>query len=198
MMLTEVTPVPTVALPVEEMKDHLRLGSGFADDGLQDGLIETSLRAAMAAIEGRIGKMLFQRRFLWVLECWRDEEQALPVSPVASLVSVTLVDGAGAEVLVPTTAYRLVKDLHRPRLAGKGTSLPTIPTEGSVNVVFDAGFGAAWTDIPVDLRQAVLLLAGEFYEHRHDDGAQAAGLPFGVVTLIERWRTVRILGGGKK
>ncbi|MFM7332984.1 MAG: hypothetical protein ACKO1H_01005 [Tabrizicola sp.] len=198
MMLTEVTPVPTVALPVEEMKDHLRLGSGFADDGLQDGLIETSLRAAMAAIEGRIGKMLFQRRFLWVLECWRDDEQALPVSPVESLVSVTLVDAAGAEVVVPATAYRLVKDLHRPRLAGKGTSLPTIPTDGAAKVVFDAGFGPAWTDIPVDLRQAVLLLAGEFYEHRHDDGAQAAGLPFGVVTLIERWRTVRILGGGKK
>jgi len=198
MMLTEETPVPSVALPVEEMKDHLRMGSGFADDGLQDGLIEAHLRAAMAAIEGRIGKMLFQRRFLWVLECWRDAEQALPVSPVTGITSLTLVDAAGGEVVVPGAAYRLVKDLHRPRLAGKGTALPTIPTEGLVKVVFDAGFGPAWTDIPVDLRQAVLLLAGEYYEHRHDDGAQAAGLPFGVVTLIERWRTVRILGGGKK
>lgn len=198
MMLTEETPVPSVALPVEEMKDHLRMGSGFADDGLQDGLIEAHLRAAMAAIEGRIGKMLFQRRFLWVLECWRDAEQALPVSPVTGITSLTLVDAAGGEVVVPGAAYRLVKDLHRPRLAGKGAALPTIPTEGLVKVVFDAGFGPAWTDIPVDLRQAVLLLAGEYYEHRHDDGAQAAGLPFGVVTLIERWRTVRILGGGKK
>lgn len=198
MMLTEETQVPLLALPVEEMKDHLRMGSGFADDGLQDGLIETYLRAALAAIEGRIGKMLFQRRFLWVLECWREDEQAMPVAPVSSVVSVTLVDAAGGEVVVAPTAYRLVKDLHRPRLAGKGTVLPTIPSDGAVKVVFDAGFGAAWTDIPVDLRQAVLLLAGEFYEHRHDDGSQAAGLPFGVVTLIERWRTVRILGGGKK
>ena len=198
MMLTEETQVPLAALPVEEMKDHLRMGSGFADDGLQDGLIETYLRAALAAIEGRIGKMLFQRRFLWVVECWRDEEQALPVAPVSGVVSVTLVDAAGGEVLVPGAVYRLVKDLHRPRLAGKGSALPTIPSGGSVRVVFEAGFGAAWTDIPVDLRQAVLLLAGEFYEHRHDDGAQAAGLPFGVVTLIERWRTVRILGGGRK
>jgi uncharacterized phiE125 gp8 family phage protein len=198
MMLTEETPVPQAALPVEEMKDHLRMGSGFGDDGLQDGLIETCLRASLAAIEGRIGKMLFQRRFLWVLDCWRDDEQALPVAPVSSLVSVTLVDAVGGEVAVAPAAYRLVKDLHRPRLAGKGGSLPTIPGEGVAKVVFDAGFGAAWTDIPVDLRQAVLLLAGEYYEHRHDDGAQAAGLPFGVVTLIERWRTVRILGGGRK
>lgn len=190
--------MPQAALPVEEMKDHLRMGSGFADDGMQDGLIETHLRAAMAAIEGRIGKMLFQRRFLWVLDGWRDAEQALPVAPVSGIVSLTLVDAAGSEVVVPATSYRLVKDLHRPRLAGKGAALPTIPSDGAVKVVFDAGFGSAWTDIPVDLRQAVLLLAGEYYEHRHDDGTQAAGLPFGVVTLIERWRTVRILGGGRK
>ena len=197
MMLTEETPVPSGALPVEEMKDHLRMGSGFADDGMQDGLIETYLRAAMAAIEGRIGKMLFRRRFLWVLEGWRDAEQALPISPVTEIDSLTLVDAAGAEVVVPANTYRLIPDLHRPRLAGKGTSLPAIPSDGLVKIVFPAGFGAAWTDIPVDLRQAVLLLAGEYYEHRHDDGAQAAGLPFGVVTLIERWRTVRILGGGR-
>jgi uncharacterized phiE125 gp8 family phage protein len=197
MMLTEETPVPSLALPVEEMKDHLRLGSGFADDALQDGLVESYLRAALAAIEGRIGKMLFRRRFLWVLDCWRDTEQALPVAPVASIVSVTLVDAMGAETVVPPASYRLVPDLHRPRMAGRGTSLPTVPADGTVKVVFEAGFGPAWGDVPVDLRQAVLLLAGEYYEHRHDDGAEHAGLPFGVGALIERWRTVRILGGGR-
>ena len=141
MMLTEETPVPSAALPVEEMKDHLRLGSGFADDALQDGLIESQLRAAMAAIEGRIGKMLFRRRFLWALEGWRGEEQALPVAPVASIVSVTLVNALGGEVVVAPASYRLIPDLQRPRLAGLGTSLPTIPTDGMVKVVFDAGFG---------------------------------------------------------
>ncbi len=70
-----------------------------------------------------------------------------------------------------------------------------VPPDGMVRVVFEAGFGSAWTDIPVDLRQAVLLLAAEYYEHRHDDGTQGAGFPFGVVTLIERWRNVRLLGG---
>ena len=174
MMLTEESPVPSGVLPVEEMKDHLRMGSGFADGGLQDGLIETYLRAAMAAIEGRIGKMLLRRRFLWVLEGWRDAEQALPVAPVAGIVSVTLVDAAGGEVVVPGASYRLVPDLHRPRLAGRGAALPAIPSEGMVKVVFEAGFGPAWTDVPVDLRQAVLLLAGEYHEHRHDDAAQGA------------------------
>ena len=35
MMLTEQTAVPAAALPVQALKDHLRLGSGFADAGLQ-------------------------------------------------------------------------------------------------------------------------------------------------------------------
>ncbi|WP_431300151.1 head-tail connector protein [Tabrizicola sp. BL-A-41-H6] len=198
MMLTEETTVPGAALPVQDLKDHLRLGSGFSDGSIQDALLESYLRAALAAIEARIGKMLYQRRFRWVLDCWRDgDEQALPVAPVGGIVSVTLVDVAAAETLVPAAAYRLIPDLHRPRLAGKGTALPTIPASGLVKVVFDAGFGTTWAEVPADLRQAVLLLAAEFYEHRHDDNTQAAGLPFGVVTLIERWRTVRILGGGR-
>ena len=50
--------------------------------------------------------------------------------------------------------------------------------------------------VTADLAQAVMLLAAEYYEHRHDAGVRSGGLPFDVVTLIERWRTVRVLGGG--
>lgn len=68
MMLIELTPVPGAALPVQALKDHLRLGTGFADGTMQDGLVESCLRAAMAAIEGRIGKTLISRSFKLVLE----------------------------------------------------------------------------------------------------------------------------------
>ncbi len=61
MMLVEQTTVPGAALPVAEFKDHLRLGTGFADDGVQDGVLEAYLRAAMAAIEARTGKILLTR-----------------------------------------------------------------------------------------------------------------------------------------
>jgi len=197
MMLIEQTSVPQAALPVQALKDHLRLGTGFADDGMQDELIVGYLRAAMAAIEGRIGKMLISRRFLLTLEDWRrGGEQALPVAPVSAVVSVTLVDELGAAVAVDPARYRLVRDTHRPKLMASGAMLPLVPSDGRVEVVFDAGFGVAWAAVPADLAQAVLLLAAEFYERRHEAGLRASGLPFGVVTLIERWRTVRVLGGG--
>lgn len=194
MMLTEVAPVPDGALPVQAMKDHLRLGTGFSDDGMQDALIAGYLRAALAAVEGRIGKALIARRFSLALVRWRDRAaQALPLAPVGQVVSVTLVDGAGVAVALAGSRWRLEVDMHRPRLVASGSLLPEIAEGGRAEVVFDAGFGA-WDAVPADLRQAVLLLAAQYHELRHET-AQAA-MPFGVMALIERWRTVRVLGGG--
>ena len=196
MILTEETPVPSVALPVEEMKDHLRMGSGFADDGLQDALIETHLRAALAAIEGRIGKALIARTYKLVLQDWRQgNEQPLPVAPVSAIASVTVYDAANVATVIAADRWQLVVDMARPKLAAVGVLLPVVPMDGRAEVVFTAGFGAAWGAVPADLAQAVLLLAAQYYEDRHDSG-QAAGLPRAVQVLIERWRTVRVLGGG--
>lgn len=195
-MLTEVTPVPQAALPIAALKDHLRLAGGFALAPDQDGLLESYLRAAMAAIEGRIAKALIQRSFAWEIEQWGDPSgQALPIAPVAAVQSLTLYAEDGTPTVIPPTQFRLVRDLHRPRIAGSAGLLPDVPTDGRAVVEFDAGFGLTWADVPPDLQQAVMLLAAEFYEHRHDDASQGAGLPFAVVTLIERWRQVRVLGG---
>ena len=197
MLLTELTTIAGGALPVQGLKDHLRLGTGFSDSGMQDGLIEGYLRSAMAAVEGRIGKVLMTRQFKLTLEDWRDgAEQSLPVAPVSSVVSVTLYTLAGVATVVAADRYRLVQDTHRPKLASAGYLLPAVPTEGRVEVVFDAGFGAAWANVPPDLQQAVFLMAGHFYEHRNEFAEAAPGLPYPVQALIERWRIVRVLGGG--
>ena len=197
MLLTEQTTVPLSALPVQELKDHLRLGTGFADSGMQDGLIESYLRAAMAAVEGRIGKALIARRFLLQLEDWRDaSEQALPVAPVTGIVSVTLFTVTNVASVVAADRYRLVPDTHRPKLAAGGYLLPMVPSDGRIDVVFDAGFGATWASVPPDLQQAVYLLASHYYEHRNEFAEVPPGLPYPVQALIERWRIVRVLGGG--
>jgi uncharacterized phiE125 gp8 family phage protein len=196
MLLTELTTISGGALPVQALKDHLRLGTGFSDSGMQDGLIESYLRSAMAAVEGRIGKVLMTRQFRMTLEDWRDaSEQALPVAPVSAVVSVTLYNLVGAATVIAADRYRLIQDNHRPKLAAAGYLLPTVPTEGRIEVVFDAGFGAVWAQVPADLQQAVFLMAGHFYEHRNEFAEATPGLPYPVQALIERWRTVRVLGG---
>lgn len=198
-MLIELEGVPEAALPLEAMKAQLRLGTGFGDEDVQDALIAGYLRAALAAIEARIGKALFLRDFRWVLRCWRETgAQALPMAPVRAIAALRIVDAAGAGVTIDPARYGLAPDIHRPRLVAKGASLPVIPEGGQAEIAFQAGFGATWSEIPADLRQAVLLLAARYHEFRHEAAMEAGVMPFGVGPLIEPWRNVRVLGGGAR
>jgi uncharacterized phiE125 gp8 family phage protein len=195
MILIEQAPVADAALPLQEFKDHLRLGTGFTDDGAQDALLKRLIRAGIAGIESRISKMLIQRAFVYTVENWRDPgDQTLPVAPVQSITSVTLLDVLGTPTVVDPTRYVLVRDTHRPRLAASGVLLPNIPIDGTAEIIFQAGFGPVWADVPADLQQAVMLLAGHYHEHRVE--ADTGTMPFGVSALTERWRTIRVLGGG--
>lgn len=192
-MLVEETSVPVAALPVAEFREHLRLGTGFAEDGLQDTVLESFLRAAMSAVEARTGKVLLSRAFFWTLEAWRSAQaQTLPVAPVTELTEVTLTNRAGEEVMVASSSYRLVADTQAPQMRSTSACLPQIPEGGTATVRFEAGFGAVWTDVPVDLRQAMLMLAAHYYEYRHDTALQGGCMPFGVSSLIERYRPVRL------
>lgn len=155
------------------------------------------LRAAIAAIEVRIGKALIQRSFSWNLTAWRDgSAQNLPVAPVQQVSAVKLTDRSGLESLVDAEKYRLEKDSQRSRLVANAGTLPAVPSGGSVEIVFDAGFGAAWSDLPVDLAQAVFLLAAHYYDNRKGEGGRDELMPFGVMALIEAHRNVRLFGGG--
>lgn len=196
MMLMEQTQMATAALPVAEFRDHMRLGTGFDDDGVQDGGLETFLRAAIAAVEGRTGKVLISREFLYTLRAWRDlGAQVLPVAPVTAINSFAIVDRTGAETTIDAAKYMLEQDMQRPRLVSTGFVLPQIPVAGEARIAFTAGFATRWSDLPADLAQAVFLLAAHYYEHRHETAVGEALMPFGVRTLLERYRTLRLFGG---
>ena len=197
MVLTEVSAPPSAAMPVRAFAEHLRLGSGFADDGSEDAVLELYLRAAMAAIEARLARALLARDFSWTVGRWRDDaSQGMPIAPVRSVASITLVEPDGSETVVDPEAWSVLRDAQRPRLVGRfGRSLPRIPRAGHAEVRFNAGFGEAWEAVPVDLRQAVFLLAAHFYENRSEGNAVAGSMPFGVLVLIEAYRATRIGGG---
>lgn len=197
MILTEVSAPPSAAVPVRAFAEHLRLASGFADDGSQDAVLEHYVRAAMAAIEARLGRALLARDFAWTVTRWREDTcQVLPIGPVRSVSEVKLVDADGAQTQADPGAWSVIRDSQRPRLVGKfGRSLPKIPRAGHAEIRLNAGFGEAWGDVPADLRQAVFLLAAHFYENRAEGATPAGSLPFGVLVLIEAYRATRIGGG---
>lgn len=196
-MLIEQGQVPAEDLPLAEFAAHLRVGTGFDPDDLQAKLLEAYFRSALAVVEGRTGKALLSRRFLWSGPAWTGggSAQALPTAPVTEVIEVALVNASGQRQIIPTARWSLRQDLHRPRIEAVGPDLPPVPAGGRAEVVFQGGFGATWQAIPAELRQAVLLMAAEFYELRHAGPEAMGGLPATVLALIEGWRTVRLFGG---
>lgn len=195
MMLIEQTTVPESALPVEKLRAHLRLGTGFADDTLQDAVLVGFLRAAIAAVEARTGKALIEREFVLSLTEWYGPSmQVLPLAPVVAVTTVTRIDRVGMRSEVDNELYWLERDMHQPRVRSVGSVLPGVPSDGAVEIAFRAGFGSAWDDMPADLAQAVMLLAAHYYEFRNETTLSEGCMPFGVTSLIERYRVMR-LGG---
>lgn len=192
MIMVELTSVPAAALPVAALSDHLRLSSGFADDGSQDAMLEGCLRAAMAAIEARIGKALVQRQFVLTLTEWQSgDAHALPIAPVVSVESVKLISRGGQETLVDRARYGLRKDTHRPMVVASST-LPVPASGGAIEVLLTAGYGADWAAVPADLQQAMLGLAADFYNLDATAPRQLSGQ---VLALIEPYRQIRLRGG---
>ena len=197
-MLTEETNFADAALPLAEFKAHLTIGTGFADTGSQDATLNSYLRAAISAIESRTGKSLIQRPFAWSIYAWRnDAGEVFPIAPVLSITELLSTDIDGAQSGLDLALVRIEADLHGPVLRPKGICLPSIPSGGSITVRFDAGMAADWGGLPSDLAHAVILLAAHYYEYRDDTALSDGCMPFGVSSLVQRYRPVRLhLGAG--
>ncbi|WP_299560559.1 head-tail connector protein [uncultured Sulfitobacter sp.] len=197
-MLIEETNVPDDALPVDTFKAHMRMGTGFADTEVQDVVLRGFLRAAMTAIEARTGKALIEREFTLSVNALRNSQAlALGMAPVTVIAALTLVAHDGASQEIDPAAYWLERDTQTPRLRAAGAALPCPDRGGELRLRFLAGFGPDWDDVPSDLQQAVLMLAAHYYEYRHDTGLSGGCMPFGVTSLIERYRNLR-LGVGER
>ncbi len=196
MMLVEETTVPQAALPVDLFKNHLRMGSGFSDDAVQDPVLEAYLRAALAAVEARTGKITISRSFSLTVSTWREPDtHPLPVAPVSEIVSIEVISSDGTITFVDEASYVLRQDTDRPLISAVGSMLSSIPKDGKAKITATVGFGPDWADLPADLAHAIMMLAAHFYEHRHDTSGARQTMPFGVASLLDRFRPVRLFGG---
>jgi uncharacterized phiE125 gp8 family phage protein len=149
-MLIEETNIPDAVLPVAAFKAHMRMGTGFAEDTLQEAVIAGFLRAAIAAVEARTGKVLIERQFTQVIQKSGPVEVVpLGVAPVSEVVEVQSLTRSGAARVVDADAYWLERDAQTPRLRAVGSSLGQLEVGGEMRVRMQAGFGTAWEDVLV-------------------------------------------------
>lgn len=192
-MLIEETSVPDAVLPIDALKAHIRASSGFGQNDIQDDVLRSFFRAAMSAIEARIGKALIERVFEWTSSGWADpQRQQLPIAPITAISRITLVAHDGVQSDLDPATYWLKRDAQAPSVRPKNGTLPCPESGGEVLVQFSAGYAATWEDIPRDLQQAVMMLAAHYYEYRQDTGLAGGCMPFGVTSLIERFRMLRL------
>lgn len=193
MLLTETAPAAANPVPLREMAAHLRLASGFSDDGSEDSLLELYLRNATAVIERRTAKALISRSYVLQVVCWnRSGHLRLPLGPVSSIESIELIR-PGSTIALTSDEWVLEPGLSRQRLTGPGGgALRPLPHGGLASLTLTAGFGPSWNEVPDDLRQAVLLLATHYYENRSGDLGLDNGLPFGIGPILERYQPMRL------
>lgn len=193
-MVIELTSVADAALPVEAFKAHLRMGTAFSVEDVQDEVLTGFLRAAIAGIEARTDKVLIARDFsVTCHNVRRRDVLGLPLAPVSGIARVVAVSAEGIETDLTLERFRLEQDAQVPRLRGP----IAVPSQGELRVELVAGYGATWDEVPADLRQAVMMLAAHYYEYRDDTALSPGCMPFGVSSLIERYRHIRIGRGAE-
>jgi uncharacterized phiE125 gp8 family phage protein len=120
-----------------------------------------------------------------------------PVSPVIGITTFAYTDTAGdPQTLSAGTGYQLDtnRDPGRVTVPVSG-SWPAVQT-GKVNAVqitFTAGYGAA-SDVPDDIKHAIKLLVGHWYENREAalTGAVSKEMDFAVKALLAQHKMVEI------
>ncbi|MCG3168189.1 MAG: hypothetical protein POELPBGB_03989 [Bacteroidia bacterium] len=174
-----------------EAKTHCRVD--ISDD---DALIDRLITAARRRVEHDSLHALLTQTWELVLGGFPDADRIeLPYPPLQSITSVTYVDSAGASTTWSSSNYHADTDSTPGRLvAAYGVSWPTFTPRpySAVRVRYVAGWTAA-DSVPAELRQAVLLLVGHWYEQREavlvgNAGVGAVPLPLAYDALIADYR----------
>ena len=184
---------PTVEpVSLAEAKAHLRIDIDD-DDTLIGGLIT----AARSHLENTARPKLAMINQTWeyIADSWPagDTLQLRPY-PLQSVLSITYTDDDSAESTFSSGSYQVDTHTQPGRLRLKSSvSWPGVSLRemNGLAIRFVAGYGAAGSAVPVQLRQAILLLVGHWYENREPvltTGMMAAPLPMTVDALFRNWR----------
>lgn len=177
-----VNPAAPSAEPITltEAKSHL-----LVDDTSQDGLIGTYIKAARLHVEAYTGVTFGARDLSAYADAFTDLA-TLPFAPVSEVISLEYVDADGATQTVPATVYSLRDDNLSPSIVlASGQAWPSIKSGERIRLT--ASVGAV---LPDDVRAAMLLLIGQWFETREGVvvGASVQAVPHAVDALLCNYR----------
>ncbi|WP_457578953.1 head-tail connector protein [Ensifer adhaerens] len=174
---------PVISLA--EAKRHLRVLHDDDDDDITE-LVEV----ATAVIEGPNGIGVALTPQTWRLSLDQFScEITVPLGPVTEVSSIAYTDAEGNFATV--ASWRADLDQQPVRIwPARDAVWPSLVCEpGAVKVTFVCGY----TKTPSDLKAALKLLVGHFYENREavTTDLKAVDLPMGVAAILDRYRVGR-------
>lgn len=159
MALVLVTPPAVEPLTAAEVRSRLGLPDSISDAVL--GALITSARQEIDGSAGWLGRALIDQTWNLLLDGFPCEIR-LPLPPLQSVSEIGITDAEGEETIVAPSAYRVLPGtparIIPARAAGGWPSGAS--GQQSVRVRFVAGYGAAGTDVPEPIRQAIVLRVG--------------------------------------
>jgi len=211
----QVTSAPAV-LPVtlDEAKAQLNIDDGTTAD---DALLVAMIEAATAEAERFTGRALITR----TLTLWRDawprrfadeplweglregpasdpgaspRALALPRPPLQDVVSLSTFDETDSETPYGAGNY-LVDTASEPgRIVLRGSAVPPVPGRpaNGIRIVYTAGYGPAFADVPAPLRHGILRSVAQLYGERGDCTAEIAARSAGAWLLWQRYRVAAL------
>lgn len=164
------------------LKGHLRIEPQHWQD---DELLAHYLDAATDFVETATARGVRGSQWEIVLDGFPDGILTLPVGPVVSLDLIDYRGQGGSTVTLDLAAVRL--DLSR--IEARVLPILGWPTPESDIAAVTVRWTVGATICPPKLKQAILLLAGHWFDHRSilSDGAQQE-LPYSVKRLIDAER----------
>jgi uncharacterized phiE125 gp8 family phage protein len=156
-----VAPTAAVLSPAD-MRAHLRL-----DSTDQDTLLAGLIGAATLSCESEAAVQCVTATWKMHLPGWWGDSLELPRSPLQAVASVEYVDAAGDTQTLASSNYQVVTEALVGRIhAADGASFPTLgDVAQAVTITFTAGWGAAASSVPDDVRHFIKLLAAHWYAH---------------------------------
>tara|TARA_R100001509_G_scaffold140040_2_gene94712 strand:- start:6372 stop:6956 length:585 start_codon:yes stop_codon:yes gene_type:complete len=180
-------PADISIVSLSEAKDHLRV-SNSADDTLITNLI----LAATQAAQNYTNRFFINHSVRMDCDTW-EETLYFYKSPVFSSTTIEYYGTSATIYDVWDSSNYIVDKVHEPArlLLQADKSYPDLADrKAAIKITYVSGYGTASTDVPQAIKQAVLLMIGNFYENRQEVvvGRIATEMPKSAQYLLDQYK----------
>lgn len=186
MTITDIDPPGAEPVDLAYAKTFLRI-----DHNHEDSLIADLIRGAREQVETLISGSLISRRRAYTVPVRSGRGLFINHTPVRAVHRVSLIDADGQATDIPLESLTVnLRAVPVSLCLPKGQSWLDYQGAAHIEVDVTAGYGETPEDVPMPLRQAVLLLLAQSYEHRGD--GEHPGFPLLVDALTLPFRGLRL------